>query len=42
MSDSYGNLSQFEEFFLQLPDDDTPDLNPPNWYVPPVILGKKS
>ena len=34
MTDSYGNLSQFEEFLLQLPDNDTPDLNPPNWYVP--------
>jgi hypothetical protein len=36
MTDSDGNLSQLEAYILQLPENDTPDLNPPDWYVPVI------
>lgn len=31
MTDSDGNISQLEAYLLQLPENDTPDLNPPDW-----------
>ena len=38
MSDSDANISQIEALFLQLQEPDSPDLNPPDWYVPDPIL----
>lgn len=32
-SDTDPNISQLEALLLALPDPETPDLNPPNWYV---------
>jgi hypothetical protein len=34
MTDSDGNVSQLEAYLLQLPENETPDLNPPDWYIP--------
>jgi hypothetical protein len=42
MSDSDGNLSQLEAYLLHFPDNDSPDLNPPNWYLPPLSQGVPS
>jgi len=36
MTDSDGNISQLEAYILQLPENDTPDLNLPDWYVPNI------
>jgi hypothetical protein len=33
MSDSEGNISQFEALFLQLPDTESSDINSAPWYV---------